>query len=144
MSVVVATDASPLAAAAVQHAAQEATLRDLPLILVSHATSPRTETGAATFEQRRAEAERVVAGHADQLREQGVACTTYVPGAPTSAADAVAAAVEEHDGQLVVVGVRRRSPVGKVLLGSDAQDILLTIPCPVLAVKLDEDAERKR
>ena len=143
MSVVVATDATPLAAAAVRHAAREAALRALPLVLVSHATSPKTATGATTFEQRRAEAERVVAGHADQLREQGVACATYVPGAPSSAADAVSAAVQEHDGQLVVVGVRRRSPVGKVLLGSDAQDILLTIPCPVLAIKLDEDIERE-
>lgn len=144
MTVVVTTDTTPLAAAAVRQATKEATLRDLPLVLVSHATSPRTATGAATFQQRHAEAERVVARHAEELREQGVACTTYVPSSPSSAAEAVAAAVEEHDGQLVVVGVRRRSPVGKALLGSDAQDILLTVSCPVLAVKLDENIERER
>lgn len=37
--------------------------------------------------------------------------------------------------ELLVIGLRRRSPVGKLVLGSDARDILLAAPCPVLAVK---------
>jgi nucleotide-binding universal stress UspA family protein len=50
-------------------------------------------------------------------------------------ADQVLAVAEELDARLVVVGLRRRTPVGKLLMGSVAQRILLTAECPVLAVK---------
>jgi nucleotide-binding universal stress UspA family protein len=42
---------------------------------------------------------------------------------------------------LIVVGYRRRSPTGKLLLGSDSRDVLLASPCPVLAVPAGERTE---
>jgi nucleotide-binding universal stress UspA family protein len=35
------------------------------------------------------------------------------------------------------VGIHRRSPVGKALLGSNAQRILVNASCPVLAVRAE-------
>jgi nucleotide-binding universal stress UspA family protein len=45
------------------------------------------------------------------------------------------ALVQSTGARLIVIGLRRRSPVGKLVLGSDAQRILLEADVPVLAVK---------
>jgi nucleotide-binding universal stress UspA family protein len=52
-----------------------------------------------------------------------------------SFADALVALAEETAADMIVIGLRRRSPVGKLVLGSNAQRILLDATCPVLAVK---------
>lgn len=57
--------------------------------------------------------------------------------ADVEAADQLVGIANDHDAELIVIGLRRRSPVGKLILGSSAQRILLDARCPVLAVKAD-------
>ncbi|MEO5319217.1 universal stress protein [Arthrobacter sp. CC3] len=59
------------------------------------------------------------------------------PNEGIDAADVMIDASYEEDIELVVIGVRRRSPVGKLFLGSTAQRVILEAGCPVTAVKAD-------
>ena len=52
-----------------------------------------------------------------------------------SPAEDLLAIARDRGAELIVIGIRRRSPVGKLVLGSNAQDVLLEADCPVLAVK---------
>jgi nucleotide-binding universal stress UspA family protein len=45
--------------------------------------------------------------------------------------------VAAHQVSILVIGLRKRSAVGKLIMGSMAQEILMNISCPILAVKAD-------
>jgi nucleotide-binding universal stress UspA family protein len=85
---------------------------------------------------------------ADELDLDALAARLDTDGMPHSirhldigdgtASDAVLGVAEEVGAELLVVGIRRRSPVGKALLGSNAQRIILNAACPVLTVRVDD------
>jgi nucleotide-binding universal stress UspA family protein len=69
------------------------------------------------------------------LEASGVAHELIEYARGNSPAEDLLAIARERDAELIVIGIRRRSPVGKLVLGSNAQDVLLEAECPVLAVK---------
>ena len=70
-----------------------------------------------------------------QLANADIAHEVRQPTTGRSAADEIIGTAVEVGADLIVIGVRRRSPVGKLVTGSTAQQVLLDAPCAVLAVK---------
>lgn len=66
---------------------------------------------------------------------KGVPARVRTTGSDDDPADMLIDASFEDDVDLVVIGVRRRSPLGKLFLGSTAQRVILEAGCPVTAVK---------
>ena len=71
----------------------------------------------------------------DRLAEQGVEAEVLTLTAADEPADVIVAQAVASDARLVVSGMRRRSPVGKMLLGSTAQAVLFNAPCPVVTAR---------
>lgn len=69
------------------------------------------------------------------LAESGVDWALEQPVRGLDPAEEILAAAESARADLIVIGMRHRSPVGKLLMGSTAQRVLLGSRCPVLSVK---------
>jgi nucleotide-binding universal stress UspA family protein len=81
-------------------------------------------------------------GEVDQLtatlRASGVEWHLEQPVRGRDAAQEILAAAETARADLIVIGIRHRTPVGKLILGSTAQRVLLDARCPVLSVKAQD------
>jgi nucleotide-binding universal stress UspA family protein len=74
-----------------------------------------------------------------ELTEAGVEHEVLQPTDGRPPAEAILGAAITHRADLIVIGLRRRSPVGKLITGSTAQHVLLDARCPVLTVKAPQD-----
>ena len=119
--------------AALRRAAEEARLRGAHLVVINSAHGGR-DFDADESIRSDAELEAV----RSQLAEVGVDAEVRQLVRGLDAADDLIAVAKETSADFIVIGLRRRTPVGKLILGSNAQRILLDAPCPVLAVKSDE------
>lgn len=70
-----------------------------------------------------------------ELTEAGVPHTTRRLIRGMTPAEDICQVIEEEQADLVVVGLHQRSKAGKLLLGSDGRDIILSVPCPIVSVK---------
>jgi nucleotide-binding universal stress UspA family protein len=127
MSIVVAYSADRYGAAALEHAA-ELVRKDRTRLVVVNAT-----LGSSLVDSRFAH-DADIAALQDRLAAEGLDVVVR-HDVVDDVADAVIAAADEERATLIVVGIRHRTPVGKLLLGSVAQRIILEAHCPVLAVK---------
>jgi nucleotide-binding universal stress UspA family protein len=128
MSILVGYVPTPVGEAAMAAAIREATLRDVELLIVN---SQREGVLADPSVASDSDIERVT----DAAQDAGVNTTVLRPTHRDDLTDAILDLAQEHDVDLIVIGLRRRTQVGKFIMGSHAQRILLQADRPVLAVK---------
>jgi nucleotide-binding universal stress UspA family protein len=128
MTVVVGYVPTPEGRAALERAVEEARLRAVRLVVVN------SSRGDAYVDPHFVSAADL-ADLDELLDRDGVGHEVRQPVHGREPVEELDAVVREVDADLLVIGLRRRTPVGKFLLGSDAQRILLGVDCPVLAVK---------
>ena len=133
-SVVVGFVPKPGGEAALDKAVAEARLRGLKLVVVNSHRGGQDFDSAAS--QR---AEKEMEQVSERLQQEGVDFDIRQLVRGFEPAEDLISIAEANAAELIVIGLRRRSPVGKLILGSNAQRILLDAHCPVLAVKAPQD-----
>jgi nucleotide-binding universal stress UspA family protein len=131
-TVVVGYVPKPEGAAAVTAAIAEAKLRGAKLVVVN------SHRGGDTFDaEKSAKADAEMESVRKRVKDEGVDVEIRQLVRGFEPAEDLIGIAETESAELIVIGLRRRTPVGKLILGSNAQRILLDAHCPVLAVKAD-------
>jgi nucleotide-binding universal stress UspA family protein len=121
---------TPEGEAALDRAIVEAEQRGARLVVIS------SHRGGSSYDKATAaEVEEVLSDVRSRLADAGVEHEVRQLVRGEDPADDLIHVADEVDADLIVIGLRRRTPVGKLILGSNAQQVLLDASCPVLAVK---------
>jgi len=127
-AIVVGYIPTPEGRAALARGVTEAKLRNVKLVVVN------TSRGDAWVDERFVQGDVLTALSAE-LEQVGVETELRQVEDGHDVAEALEDIGTEFDADLIVIGLRRRSAVGKLILGSAASRILLTVKQPVLTVK---------
>ncbi len=128
MTVLVGYLPTPLGEAPLRAGVEESRRRSEPLVVLNMSRDD------VLVDARRAPADDLERVGRD-VRDLGVDVEVVRVEEGGDAADALVDAATTHRASVLVIGLRHRSAVGKLILGSVAQRVLLSAPCPVLAVK---------
>ena len=90
-----------------------------------------TESQSEEIEQ----AERGLEWAKSVFEENDIDCETHLLIRGLMPGEDIVQFAEENEADEIIVGVKRRSKVGKLLMGSTAQYVILKAKCPVVSVK---------
>jgi nucleotide-binding universal stress UspA family protein len=130
MTILVGYDGSNVSKEAVslaeRHAAQFKTE-----VIIAHSMPGGPEIPRKDFEI----AENNLEFEKNRLLDKKIECESVLSVRGLEAGEDLVLLAEENKVQEIIIGVRRRSKVGKLLFGSTAQYVILNAPCPVVSVK---------
>ena len=71
----------------------------------------------------------------NSIAAEGLRCTAKLSAQGLEPGEDLIQFAEENAIDLIIIGIHKRSKVGKLLFGSNAQYVILEAGCPVLTVK---------
>jgi nucleotide-binding universal stress UspA family protein len=128
MTVLIGYVPTPVGEAALTYGFAEAAVRGEDVVILNSPRRGSTVDGHLVDDQTGAEL-------VERARKAGVTATVDHADHGADIVDTFEAVLERTGASVAVIGIRRRSPVGKLVMGSDAQRLLLELDVPVLAVK---------
>ena len=130
MIILVAFDGSNVARDAIALAEKHATVFNAEIILM-HSMLGGPDVPRKDFET----AENNLEHEKSLLLEKKIPCTSILSVRGLDAGEDLIKLADEKKVDEIIIGVRRRSKVGKLIFGSTAQYVILNAPCPVVSVK---------
>jgi nucleotide-binding universal stress UspA family protein len=131
MSVIVGYMSAERGRAALELGISEAKLRDTDLVVVHSLHGAGVDDDEDVLASDR-ELEIID----EELSKEGITYSIHNFVRGNAPAEDIVQAANELGGELIVIGLRQRTSAGKFLLGSNAHDILMSAPCPVLTIRV--------
>ena len=110
---------------AIKHAGDLGAQLDIVTVVVRKSTDQSEDIEAA---------EKLLANAVKTCEKAGIQCNTKLLINKQDAGEAVVEYAAEKGYEMIVVGIRKTSKLGKLLLGSNAQYVILNATCPVMTV----------
>jgi nucleotide-binding universal stress UspA family protein len=101
------------------------------------------ESSGALLQQARGYADKVLKDALEAAASAGVPADTRLVDEPGQRlGDVVAQEAREFGADLIVVGTHGRRGLGRVMLGSGAEQVIRTAPVPVLVIRAADETDR--
>jgi nucleotide-binding universal stress UspA family protein len=130
MKILLAYDRSRSAQAALKVAVDQAKAFAAHVTLLTSLTG-----GTATSSEDIKEAEEHLESARSVLENAGIPCDTHLLVKDLTPGEDIVDFANKNKIDVIIIGVKKKSKVGKLVFGSTAQYVILEASCPVLAVK---------
>ena len=129
MKIIAAYDGSDVGKEVLGLAEQRALQTDSQVILIKSLLVPDP------LKRKNSEAE--LSEIKNQFRKKDILCDVHVSSRGMEPGEDIVLFATENSADEIIIGIKKKSKLGKILFGSNAQFIILNAPCPVLTTRGD-------